>query len=161
MNLGGNLVIKLIQFMLAPAVMISACGLLLLGTNNKYSAIANRIRLLNEERRRFLLKIKHGKELDIFESTRFSSIMKQLEQLSGRLKLVRNSIISYSVAIFLFIVTSLLIGFDFLLQLKLGVVLMLISFISGMIAVGLGILFVLLETTKGFEIINLEIKAEV
>lgn len=160
MNFGSDLVIKLIQFMLAPAVMISACGLLLLGTNNKYSAIANRIRLLNEERRRFLFKIKDGKELDIFESTRFSSIMKQLEQLSCRLNLVRNSIISYSIAIFLFIVTSLLIGLDFLLQLSLGVVLMLISFISGMIAVGLGILFVLLETTKGFEIINLEIKAE-
>jgi len=43
--------LKAIQLMLAPAVMISACGLLLLGINNKHSSITNRIRLLNEERR--------------------------------------------------------------------------------------------------------------
>ena len=49
--------IQLIQFMLAPAVMISACGLLLLGINNKYSLVVNRIRLLNEERRKFKKKI--------------------------------------------------------------------------------------------------------
>jgi hypothetical protein len=71
----------MIQFMLAPAVMISACGLLLLGINNRYSSIANRIRLLNEERRRLVLKIKDGKELDFLESNRLASIKKQLDQL--------------------------------------------------------------------------------
>ncbi len=48
----------LIQIMLAPGLMISACGLLLLGMNNKYSLVVNRIRLLNEERRKFIYEKK-------------------------------------------------------------------------------------------------------
>ncbi|MBK8662836.1 MAG: DUF2721 domain-containing protein [Ignavibacteriales bacterium] len=46
-------VASLIQAMLAPGIMISACGLLILGMNNKYSLVVNRIRTLNEEKRKF------------------------------------------------------------------------------------------------------------
>jgi len=46
-------IVNLIQSMLAPGVMINASGLLLLGMNNKYSAVVSRIRLLNEEKRKF------------------------------------------------------------------------------------------------------------
>ena len=42
-------IVGLIQGMLAPGLMISACGLLLLGMNSKYSLVVNRIRLLNED----------------------------------------------------------------------------------------------------------------
>ena len=45
-------IVQIIQAMLAPGLMISACGLLVLGMNNKYSIVVNRIRLLNEERRK-------------------------------------------------------------------------------------------------------------
>ena len=57
-------IVQIIQLMLAPGLMISACGLLLLGMNNKYSLIVNRIRLLNEERRKELVKLvrKFGEE---------------------------------------------------------------------------------------------------
>ncbi len=152
--------VKMIQFMLAPAVMISACGLLLLGINNRYSAIANRIRALNDERRRLLLKLKDGRELDYMESNRLASIMKQLEQLFCRLGYVKNCVISYSVGIFLFILTSLIIGIDYIFDLKIGILLMTFAFISGMIAVGTGILFALREIMKGHKIIEIEIKAE-
>lgn len=153
-------IIKLIQFMLAPAVMISACGLLLLGINNKYSAIANRIRLLNDERRRYNTKIKEGKELDFIELTRYASLREQLNQLFNRLGLVRNCVISYSSAIFLFIITSFLIGLEFFFELRMATILMTMIFILGMLAVGIGILFALLETIRGFKVIEIEIKAE-
>ena len=45
----GISVIQIIQLILAPAVMINACGLLLLATSSKYSSVLNRIRLLNDE----------------------------------------------------------------------------------------------------------------
>lgn len=150
----------MIQFMLAPAVMISACGLLLLGINNRYSSIANRIRLLNDERRRLVLKIKDGKELDYIESNRLASIKKQLDQLFCRLGFVKNCVIFYSMGIFLFILTSFLIGIDFIFNLRSGIVLMMISFIAGMISVGIGILFALKEIIRGHKIIEIEIKAE-
>ena len=88
--------IKIIQLMLAPAVMINACGLLLLGINNKYSAMMSRIRVLNEEKRRYMGKIKDSKEIDYFETTRFQSIAKQIKVLQNRLKLIRNSILPAS-----------------------------------------------------------------
>lgn len=47
---------KVIQLMISPAVMISACGLLLLGANAKYSNVLNRIRLINDEKRRLVMK---------------------------------------------------------------------------------------------------------
>ncbi len=153
-------IIRLIQFMLAPAVMLSACGLLLLGINNKYSSIANRIRLLNDERRRYINKIKEGKELDFIEMTRYASLRQQLNHLFNRLELVRNCVISYSLAIFLFILTSFLIGLEFFFDLKIATILMTVTFTLGMLTVGTGILFALLETTQGFKVIEIEIKAE-
>ena len=52
-NLSENLsVIQAIQLILAPGVMISACGLLLLGINNKFTSVLNRIRILTEEKRK-------------------------------------------------------------------------------------------------------------
>jgi len=50
----ANNIVEVIQLMLAPGLMISACGLLLLGVNNKYSLVVNRIRLLNDEKRKIL-----------------------------------------------------------------------------------------------------------
>ncbi|MBM4176056.1 MAG: DUF2721 domain-containing protein [Ignavibacteria bacterium] len=146
--------------MLAPAVMISACGLLLLGINNKYSIIVNRIRLLNDERRRCTLKLRDGKELDYLESVRLESIIRQLAQLKERLQLVRNCVMSYSTAIFLFILTSLLIGIDVLFDYKMTMFFMVATFILGMLAVGIGSLFAMRETIRGYKIVEFEIKAE-
>ena len=44
--------VQAIQAILAPAIMVSACGLLLLGLLNRYTVIMARIRALNDERRR-------------------------------------------------------------------------------------------------------------
>ena len=49
-------VIQAIQLMLAPAVMINGCGLLLLSISNKFSSVVNRVRLLNEERRKLFAR---------------------------------------------------------------------------------------------------------
>lgn len=72
--------VSIIQLMLEPAVMISACGLLLLGMNNRYSLVVNRIRLLNEEKRRLLLKIGE-KPPSLDENIRLESISKQISFL--------------------------------------------------------------------------------
>ncbi len=96
----------LIQIMLAPGIMISACGLLILGMNNKYSLVVNRIRLLNDERR----KLRSEEEDKITEKKRHKSIELQIVKLSYRIFLVRNAVFSYSLAVAFFIISSLLIG---------------------------------------------------
>jgi hypothetical protein len=158
--MGADIYFKTIQLMLAPAVMISACGLLLLGISNKYSSITNRLRILNEERRRHHNKMNLGNELDYLETTRLQSISRQLQQLLFRLKLVRNVILFYVLGLFLFIFTSLLIGIDIFLNTKITDYIALSTFILGLISVGIGLIYSLTETLKGYKILELEIKAE-
>jgi hypothetical protein len=158
--MGTDIYFKTIQLMLAPAVMISACGLLLLGISNKYSAITNRMRLMSEERRRHFYKIKEGKELDYLETTRLHSVIKQLGELLVSARRVRNVISSYVIGLFLFILTSLIIGLDIFINIKVTETIALFTFIAGMLSVGNGLVFLLLETLKGFKIIVVEAKLE-
>ncbi len=145
--------VQLIQAMLAPGIMISACGLLLLGMNNKYSLIVNRIRLLNEEERRL-----YGKnDTDDRENNRLSNIELQISHLIHRIAMVRNAVFSYSVAIALFIVSCILIGVKTNIALGGFYWIILAFFYAGMLAVFTGIIFAAIEVWKGYRIVRIEI----
>jgi VIT1/CCC1 family predicted Fe2+/Mn2+ transporter len=144
----------LIQVMLAPGIMISACGLLILGMNNKYSIVVNRIRLLNEERRR----LRSEEEDKNNKKKRHRSIELQITKLSYRIFLVRNAVFSYSIAVAFFIIASLLIGLNQLSSLSDISWAVIFTFLAGMLFVFAGIVFAALEVWKGFKIIQIEIK---
>jgi len=152
-------IIEVIQLMLAPGIMISACGLLLLGMNNKYSLVVNRIRILNEEKRRFINKA-GGKEFSYDETIRLESISRQLSELIYRVKLVRNAVFFYTSAVALFVLTSLFIGVQYLGNFRSLYFLIMTFFLAGMIAVLAGVIFAAYETLKGYRIINLEVKSD-
>ena len=99
-------IVEIIQLMLAPGIMISACGLLLLGMNNKYSLVVNRVRLLNEERRKAIHKTSADKSFNYQETQRLESISMQITSLVYRVKLVRNAVLSYTIAVALFVPVS-------------------------------------------------------
>lgn len=151
-------IVSLIQSMLAPGVMINACGLLLLGMNNKYSVVVNRIRLLNEERRKFYSKA-GADELEFIEEIHIKSISIQLEKLMKRLKLVRNAVVSYSVAIGVFVLNSFFIGINYFFQsnfLDRGSI---ILFTVGMLLVLIGVSFAATESMRGYDIVDFEVKS--
>ncbi|MFA6978327.1 MAG: DUF2721 domain-containing protein [Ignavibacteriaceae bacterium] len=152
-------VVEVIQAMLAPGLMISACGLLLLSMNNKYSLVVNRIRLLGEERRKFSIKASE-KEFLYQEEVRLKSISIQLDKLKYRVKMVRNAVFSYSLAVALFVITSMQIGASFILKSSNFETLVIVSFSIGMFLVLIGICFAAIETIKGYEIISYETKAD-
>lgn len=152
-------IVEVIQLMLAPGIMISACGLLLLGMNNKYSLVVNRTRLLTEERRRIFSKA-GDRELNYEESLRLESITIQLTKLIERVKYVRNAVLSYTTAVALFVLTSLFIGVQYIFNLKNLNYTITILFLMGMISVFVGIIFAALETKHGFEIIQFEVKTD-
>lgn len=152
-------IIEIIQLMLAPGLMISACGLLLLGMNNKYSLVVNRIRLLNEERRKTLRKI-DDPEFSYQENVRLESISKQLERLTYRVKLVRNAVLFYTMAVALFVVTSLFIGFSYLFDVTRINSFITTFFLLGMVFVLCGVIFAAYETYKGYEIVKFEVESE-
>ena len=145
--------------MISPAVMISACGLLLLGANNKYSSVLNRIRLINDEKRRLILKA-GDRNFTPEESLRLESTARQLSHLNTRARLVRNCVLSYTTAAAFFVLSSLLIG----LALFQGFVqihyISTAAFLIGMVMVFVGVIFGVLESRKGYEIVQLEIHAE-
>jgi hypothetical protein len=146
-------IVQLIQGMLAPGLMISACGLLLLGMNNKYSLVVNRIRLLNEEKR----KVFHQEKIDENDSNRLSNIELQISHLIERISLVRNAVFSYSLAVALFIVSSVLIGLTINSSTRAFDWLIVAFFYAGMLAVFVGIVFAAIEVWKGYRIVKIEI----
>src|SRR5690606_28287642 len=152
-------IVEIIQLMLAPGIMISACGLLLLGMNNKYSLVVNRIRLLNEERRKTVHKT-DSNEFKYHENVRLESISLQISKLVYRVGLVRNAVLCYTVAVALFVLTFLSIRIGFLFDITKLSSLITFEFMLGMVSVLCGVIFAAYETYKGYEIVNFEVKID-
>lgn len=150
------LIVSVIQAMLAPGIMISACGLLLLGMNNKYSLVVSRIRALADEKRKLITPPKYG-NLHQVEENRLQNINTEIELFAFRVVLVKKAVTSYYIAIAFFIFASLLIGLNFISDLKITYIIALFSFLSGMISVVIGVYYASLEIKKGLEIVKIEI----
>ena len=152
--------IQAIQVILAPAVGISAVGLLLLGLNNKYSTIINRIRLLNDEKRKFSRHLGERGDLAYPDNMRLMSITKQTPELLIRSRYVRNAILFMQTAIGLFVLTSVTIALNLFMSNDIFRTIPLIIFVGGMICVFIGIIYGGIEVSRSFKIILLEVTGE-
>ncbi|MDR3628338.1 MAG: DUF2721 domain-containing protein [Ignavibacteriaceae bacterium] len=152
-------IVQVITLMLAPGIMISACGLLILGMNNKYSLVVNRIRLLNEEKRRLVAQAGE-REFTYEENVRLHSLSRQLTALGFRVKLVRNSVVSDTVAVGFFVLTSLSIGVGYILNNANVNYLVTVLFLAGMLSVLCGVVYAAYESIKGYDIIRFEVKTD-
>jgi len=150
-------IVEFIQAMLAPGIMISACGLLLLGMNNKYSLVVNRIRLLDEEKRK-LKKDLDAAEISAQSENRLNNINLQVEKFRFRIKLVRNAVLFYSIGVAFFIISSLSIGLQTNLKDERIFITAVTFFLMGMISVLLGIITAAREVWKGYEIVEIELQ---
>ena len=149
-------IVSVIQAMLAPAIMVSACGLLLLSINNKYSMVVTRIRSLDEEIRRYKHN-QHSKALEADEQERLNSLFHQIGKLSRRVWLIRNAVVSYYIAVALFITTCLVIGLEYAMEYHIYY-LIVVAFLAGMLSVMSGIIFSIFEARRGYEIILMEVE---
>lgn len=148
--------VDLIQAMLAPGLMISACGLLLLGIHNKYSIVVNRIRSLEEEKRRLIPGFIQ-KSLDKFQLKRLNSIQMQVTKFEYRVKLIRNTVFFYTLAVAMFVLSSLAIGLFHIFRTEWVQTLALVIFLLGMTSVLAAILHAAKEVWKGYEIVRIEV----
>jgi hypothetical protein len=122
--------LNLVQSMVTPAVMISACGLLLLSMSNKLARIVDRIRGLNAEDR----TVPPGDE-----SVRRHSIRNQIDSLVRRATYLRNACGLLYLAVAVFAASSLCVGLSRVAS-AFGT-LMLVAFVAGLgIVVWSGIL---------------------
>ncbi len=152
--------IQAIQAILAPALGISAVGLLLLSLSNRYSTIINRIRLLNDEKRKFFHHIGENKELAYPDNVRFMSITKQITELLLRSRYIRNAILSMQTAIGMFVLSSVAIAINLFITTKILRAIPLVIFMIGMTGLFVGIIFYSLEIYRSYKIILLEVKGE-
>ncbi len=114
----------LVQSMVTPAVMISACGLLLLSISNKLGRIVDRVRDLNSEDRGLSAEV---------DSVRRLSIRNQIDLLLRRALLLRNACGLLYLAVAVFALTSLCIGLS--RAAHIFEVLMLVLFVVGLATV--------------------------
>lgn len=152
--------IEAIQAILAPAIGISAVGLLLLSLSNRYSAIINRIRLLNDEKRKFARMIGEKGDLGYPDNIRFMSISKQTEELLIRSRFVRNAILSLQSAIGLFVLSSVTIAMNMFTSNGFLKTVPLMVFIIGMCCVFAAVVFYGMDVYRSYKIILLEVRGE-
>lgn len=150
----GNEAASLISGILAPSVMISGCGLLLLGLQNKYSSMIDRIRALNEERRRLLEQT----ELPEEKQLRLESVREQVTCLLQRSKMDRNAVLCLYAAIISFVLASIFIGTNRILDWStLGV--SIVIFMVGTALVLAGAFFAFQEVRSAYRTVLLEVES--
>jgi hypothetical protein len=139
---------QLIQTMIAPAVMISSCGLLIMALVSKLGRVIDRIRILNAELRAL------GDELT---QPRKESIKRQIEMMVYRALILKRSSAALFLAILFFILTSFGIGLSVFSQ-SIGNHLALILFVIGMLCLLLGSFYAYWEIRVSHSTILEEIK---
>jgi small-conductance mechanosensitive channel len=97
---------QLIVQMVSPAVMVSACGLMLLGLGNKYARVVDRIRSFAAEVRALR---KLGATATEADRHRLRILELQIPDLFRRGKLLRNALLYCYMAIASFVICSFLI----------------------------------------------------
>lgn len=144
-------IVQEIQYVLAPAVMVSSAALLLLGFQNKFSNLSSRFRALNHERRSLLLK----PNLDSVEEGRFKSLNEQVNHLAKRAGYVKNAILLTYCAIVCFLVTSVLIFLNIYVSFRLFLWVIDV-FILGLLLLLVSSYLMILETRILYKVITLE-----
>jgi hypothetical protein len=77
-----------------------------------------------------------------------------------RVRLIKNAVLYYTIAVALFVLTSLAIGFQYATSSNKLDSLVTLFFLLGMSSVLIGVLYAAYETKKGFDIIQVEVKAD-
>ena len=147
-------IIQEIQYVLAPAVMVSSSALLLLGFQNKFSNLGSRFRALNQEKRSLAQKQTREGE----EKKRFENVMRQIDQLMKRATYVKNAILLCHIGIVCFTGTSVLIFINVYTTFQLfnwiiGV------FLFGLLSVLISSVLMIIEADLFYKVITLERKS--
>ncbi|PLX24381.1 MAG: DUF2721 domain-containing protein [Ignavibacteria bacterium] len=145
-----------IQAILTPALMISACGLLLLGLNNRYAIVVSRIRLLNDEKRRKLAD-PEGIDREYIDALRFESVMRQIPSLLTRANYLRRSLLCLWIGVICYVLSSILLGAGLFLGMNVANLAVWI-FLFGLLSAVCGVVFALLDIYLAYRVLKLEVE---
>src|SRR5205085_10037015 len=98
--------VAVLTAMITPAVLISACGALILSTSTRLGRVTDRVRLLRD---RFEGLAKGDVEVELYEERR-AHTFDQLDRLTMRSRLLQKSMTVFYLALGVFVATSVAIG---------------------------------------------------
>ena len=98
--------IAVLTAMITPAVLISACGTLILSTSTRLGRVVDRVRSLSDK---FEELARGREEMEMYEERR-AVIFDQLDKLTSRARLLQRCMTVFYVAVGIFVSTSVAIG---------------------------------------------------
>lgn len=94
--------------MITPAVLISACGALILSTSTRLGRVVDRVRMLIDNFEQ-LVKTQEEESVQLFEERR-AVIFNQLDKLTSRTRLLQRCMRVFYLSLGVFVATSVAIG---------------------------------------------------
>ncbi len=140
-------IVNLMNDAFMPMVMITGVALLILGINERFSRVMDRIR--NIHRDLLMGEIKNERLI--------ISYREQIGKLLLMAKVLRNAMLSMYFSVFFAVVSSISILFSFLTGFSL-IPVMLVSMIFSLASLFLGAIFVILHITFSLRAIEIDIK---
>ena len=151
--------ISLIQATIAPAVLISGCGLLCLVVQNRYGRVIDRIRIFNQEH--FELKrSKSSSKYGVDYEKRIEEIKIEVGMLTKRGNYLKLSLFSLFSGVLSFILTSFLIFSAYLSEVLEIYPLVIATFSVGLLLITVGVLYAVREVAISYSAVVHEIKSE-
>lgn len=143
--------VKVLTAMITPAVLISACGAMILSTSLRLGRVADRVRALSEKLEDFA----HGEQEITHRKERSLAIFTQLGKLTKRARILQRAIVIFYATLGTFVATSVSIGIVAAVGVQIGW-LPLIGGIAGACLLFLGSLTLIYEARLALETINSE-----
>ena len=99
-------VIAVLTTMITPAVLISACGSMILSTSARLGRVVDRVRSLSDKLDEMTEPSEHGDSA----TERLKIIFEQLDKLTSRARLLQRCMVTFYLSLGMFVATSVAIG---------------------------------------------------
>src|SRR5205823_1715105 len=98
--------LSVLTAMITPAVLISACGTMILSTSTRLGRVVDRVRALSDR----LEELAGAKaQMELYEERR-AMIFEQLDKLTSRSRILQRCMVVFYLALGVFVATSVAIG---------------------------------------------------
>src|SRR5688500_13148765 len=95
--------VAVLTAMITPAVLISACGSMILSTSHRLGRVVDRVRALSDK----LEELATREEIDpVNAKDRQAAIFAQMDKLTSRARILQRSMVTFYLALGLFVATS-------------------------------------------------------
>ena len=149
---------EIIQLILAPVVMITACGLLLNSLGSRYAALTNRLRAMSREHFELLQKPDRSERSFDYTQERILQIESQLPDLLRHHQALHHSLLRIYVAIALFLASMFLLAGAAIVRWQLLETIALVIFLTGVGFLFFSILFVALDFRHSHQVAENEVR---